>query len=72
MAKDVEVETVDDKPHKCKTRKLSVVQQTFLKTKTNIMLRMKQLEEAKSDWGHGLVLVAYEDRINLWRSMGMT
>lgn len=66
MAKDVvaEVETMDDKPFKCRTRKLSVVQQAFLQAKTNIMLRMKQLEEAKSDWCHGLVLVAYEDRIN--------
>ena len=67
MAKDVvaEVETIDEKPHKCKTRKLSVVQQAFLQAKTNIMLRMKQLEEAKSDWCHGLVLVAYEDRLSL-------
>jgi hypothetical protein len=66
MAKDVvaEIETMDEKPHKCRTRKLSVVQQAFLQAKTNIMLRMKQLEEAKSDWCHGLVLVAYEDRIN--------
>ena len=66
MAKDVlaEIETIDDKPFKCRSRKLSVVQQAFLQAKTNIMLEMKQLEEAKSDWCHGLVLVAYEDRIN--------
>ena len=59
-----EVETIDDRPFKCKARKLSVVQQAFLTAKTNIMLRMGQLEESKSDWCHGLVLVAYEDRIN--------
>ena len=66
MAKGVvaEIETMDDKPHKCRSRKLSVVQQAFLQAKTNIMLSLKQLEEAKSDWCHGLVLVAYEDRIN--------
>ena len=66
MAKDViaEVETMDNKSFKCRTRKFSVVQQAFLQAKTNIMLRMKQLEDAKSEWCHGLVLVAYEDRIN--------
>ena len=66
MAKDVvaEIETMDNKPYKCRSRKLSVVQQAFLNAKTNIMLRMKQLEDAKSDWCHGLVLVAYEARIN--------
>ena len=66
MAKDVvaEIETIDDKPHKCRSRKLSLVQQAFLQAKTNIMLGLKQLEDSKSDWCHGLVLVAYEDRIN--------
>ena len=66
MAKDVlaEIETIDDKPFKCRTRKLSVIQQAFLHAKTSIMMEMKQLEEARSDWCHGLVLVAYEDRIN--------
>ena len=66
MAKDVvaEIETIDSRPFKCRSRKLSVVQQAFLQAKTNIMLRMRQLEEAKSDWCHGLVLVPYEDRIN--------
>jgi exodeoxyribonuclease III len=66
MAKDViaEIETMDGRPHNCRGRKLSVVQKAFLHAKTNIMLRARQLEEAKSDWCHGLVLVAYEDRIN--------
>lgn len=69
MAKDVvaEVETIDDKPHKCRTRKLSVVQQAFLQTKTNIMLRMKQLEEAKSDWCWWRMKT---ESIGLWKSMG--
>jgi len=60
MAKDVvaDIETMDEKPFKCRSRKLSVVQQAFLQAKTNIMLRMKQLEPATSDWCHGLVLVA--------------
>lgn len=66
MAKNVtaEIETISNKPHNCRARKLSVVQQAFLQAKTNIMIRMGQLEEAKSEWNHGLVLVAYEDRIN--------
>ena len=66
MAKGVlaEIETISNKPHNCRARKLSVVQQAFLQAKTNIMIRMGQLEEAQSDWNHGLVLVAYEDRIN--------
>ena len=40
MAKDVvaEINTTDEKPFKCTTRKLSVVQQAFLQAKTNIML----------------------------------
>jgi exodeoxyribonuclease III len=65
MARDVvaEVVTTNEKPFKCRPRKLSVVQQEFLHAKTNIMLRMKQLEEANSEWCHGLVLVAYEQRI---------
>jgi exodeoxyribonuclease III len=65
MAKDVvaEVVTTSDKPFKCRPRKLSVVQQAFLQAKTNIMLGMKQLEEANSEWCHGLVLVAYPERI---------
>ena len=66
MAKGVvaEVVTTNEKPFKCRPRKLSVVQQAFLHAKTNIMLRMKQLEEANSEWCHGLVLVAYEQRIS--------
>jgi exodeoxyribonuclease III len=65
MAKGVvaDVVTTSEKPFKCRPRKLSVVQQAFLQAKTNIMLRMSQLEEANSEWCHGLVLVAYEDRI---------
>jgi hypothetical protein len=65
MAKDViaEVVTTNEKPFKCRPRKYSVVQQAFLQAKTNIMLSMKQLEEANSEWCHGLVLVAYEERI---------
>jgi len=65
MAKDLvaEVVTTSDKPFNCRSRKLSVTQQAFLQAKTNIMLRMKQLEEANSEWCHGLVLVAYEKRI---------
>ena len=65
MAKDVvaDVVTTNERPFKCRPRKLSVVQQAFLQAKTNIMLRMKQLEEANSEWCHGLVLVAYEERI---------
>jgi exodeoxyribonuclease III len=65
MAKDLvaEVVTTSEKPFNCRSRKLSVTQQAFLQAKTNIMLRMKQLEEANSEWSHGLVLVAYEQRI---------
>ena len=65
MAKDVvaEVITTGEKPFKCRPRKFAVVQQAFLKAKTSIMLRMKQLEDANSEWCHGLVLVAYDDRI---------
>ena len=65
MAKDVvaEVVTTGERPFKCRPRKYSVVQQAFLTAKTNIMFRMKQLEDANSEWCHGLVLVAYEERI---------
>jgi exodeoxyribonuclease III len=65
MAKDVlaEVVTTNEKPFKCRPRKYSVHQQAFLKAKTNIMLRMQQLEDANSEWCHGLVLVAYDERI---------
>ena len=65
MAKDVvaEVVTTSERPFKCRPRKYSVVQQAFLTAKTNIMLHMKQLEDANSEWCHGLVLVAYEERI---------
>jgi hypothetical protein len=57
------IHTVDDKPFKCKPRKLSVVQQAFLMHKTNIMLRYGKLEHSSSNWCHGLVLVPYDDRI---------
>ena len=65
MAKDLvaDVVTTNEKPFKCRPRKLSVVQQAFLHAQSNIMLRMGQLEEANSEWCHGLVLVAYEERI---------
>ena len=65
MAKDVvaEVVTTSERPFKCRPRKYSVVQQAFLTAKTNIMLHMRQLEDANSEWCHGLVLVAYEERI---------
>ena len=65
MAKDVvaDVVTTDERPFKCRPRKFSVVQQAFLTAKTNIMFRMRQLEDANSEWCHGLVLVAYEERI---------
>ena len=65
MAKDViaEVVTTNERPFKCRPRKYSVVQQAFLTAKSNIMLRMKQLEDTNSEWCHGLVLVAYEERI---------
>jgi exodeoxyribonuclease III len=65
MAKDVvaDVVTTNEKPFKCRPRKFSVVQQAFLQAKTSIMLRMSQLEGTNSEWCHGLVLVAYEDRI---------
>jgi exodeoxyribonuclease III len=66
LAKDIEAEiiTTDNRPCKCRSRKLSVVQQAFLQAKTNVMLKMKQLEHSSSDWCHGLVLVPYEERMN--------
>ena len=66
LAKDIvaEINTVDDRPFKCRSRKLSVVQQAFLQAKTNVMLRMKQLEHSNSHWCHGLVLVPYVERMN--------
>ena len=66
MAKDVvaEIVTTSEKPFKCRPRKYAVVQQAFLNAKTNSMLRMGQLEDANSEWCHGLVLVAYDKRIH--------
>ena len=66
LAKDVlaEIHTVDERPFKCKPRKLSAVQQAFLTHKTNVMLRTGKLEHSKSSWCHGLVLVPYTDRID--------
>ena len=65
LAKDVEAEinTTDEKPMRCRPRKLSVVQQAFLQAKTGLMERVGKLEESNSQWCHGLVLVAYEERI---------
>ena len=65
LAKDVvaEINTVDEKAMRCRPRKLSVVQQAFLEAKTNLMERVGKLEESTSQWCHGLVLVAYEERI---------
>ena len=48
---------------RCRPRKLSAVQQAFLQAKTNIMVRQGKLEDSHGQWSHGLVLVAYEDRI---------
>lgn len=64
-AKDVDAEiiTVDDRPFKCRPRKLSVVMQAFLTQKTDKMLRSGKLEHSSSSWCHGLVLVPYPDRI---------
>ena len=65
LARDVvaEINTTDEKPMRCRPRKLLVVQQAFLQAKTNIMVRQGKLEESQGQWSHGLVLVAYEDRI---------
>lgn len=65
LAKDViaEINTTDEKPMRCRPRKLSVVQQAFLQAKTGLMERVGKLEESNSQWCHGLVLVAYEERI---------
>ena len=66
MARDLvaSIPTVDDKAFKARPRKFSVVMQAFLTAKTGFMLQKKQLEHAKSNWCHGLVLVPYEERIN--------
>lgn len=65
MAKDVvaEINTTDEKAMRCRPRKTSAVQQAFLHAKTNQMERVGKLEDSNSQWCHGLVLVAYEDRI---------
>ena len=65
LAKDVvaEINTTDERPMRCRPRKLSVVQQAFLQAKTNIMIKQGKLEDSHGQWSHGLVLVAYEDRI---------
>ena len=64
-AKDVDAEiiTVDDRPFKCRPRKLSEVMQAFLTQKTDKMLRSGKLEHSTSAWCHGLVLVPYPERI---------
>lgn len=61
---DAEIITVDDRPFKCRPRKLSEVMQAFLTQKTNRMLRSGKLEHSTSSWCHGLVLVPYPDRID--------
>ena len=65
LASDVEVEitTENNKPARCRPRRLSAIQQAFLQAKTNQMIRDGKLEPSTSDWCHGLVLVAYEERI---------
>ena len=65
LARDVvaEIITTDERPMRCRPRKLSAVQQAFLQAKTNIMVRQGKLEDSHGQWSHGLVLVAYEDRI---------
>ena len=65
MAKGViaEINTTDERPTRCKPRKMSVVQQAFLQAKTTQMERVGKIEESTSQWCHGLVLVAYEERI---------
>jgi hypothetical protein len=60
---DAEIITVDDRPFKCRPRKLSEVMQAFLTQKTDKMLRSGKLEHSTSSWCHGLVLVPYPDRI---------
>ena len=60
---DAEIITVDDRPFKCRPRKLSEVMQAFLTQKTDKMLRSGKLEHSSSNWCHGLVLVPYPDRI---------
>jgi exonuclease III len=65
LAKDVtaEINTTDEKAMRCRPRKLSVTQQAFLQAKTGLMERVGKLEESNSQWCHGVVLVAYEERI---------
>lgn len=65
MARDVvaEFNTTDDRAMRCRPRKLSAVQQAFLQAKMNQMERLGKQEESTSQWCHGLVLVAYEERI---------
>ena len=65
LARDVvaEIITTDERPMRCRPRKLSAVQQAFLQAKTNIMVRQGKLEDRHGQWSHGLVLVEYEDRI---------
>ena len=65
MAKDVvaEIRTTDEKAVRSRVRKFSIVQQAFLKAKTNLMERVGKLEESTSQWCHGLVLVSYDERI---------
>jgi hypothetical protein len=52
------------RPFKCRPRRYSQVQQAFLEAKTGIMVEEGRLEHSTSDWSHGLVLVAYDERIN--------
>ena len=65
LARDVvaEIITADERPMRCRPRKLSAVQQAFLQAKTKIMVRQGKLEDSHGQWSHGLVLVAYEERI---------
>ena len=60
LARDVvaEINTTDERPMRCRPRKLSAVQQAFLQAKTNIMVEQGKLEESQGQWSHGLVLVA--------------
>ena len=58
-----EIHTTDEKPMRSRPRKLSVIQQAFLEAKTNQIIKVGKLEESNSQWCHGLVLVAYEERI---------
>ena len=64
MAKDVvaEIITTNNAAVRCRVRKFSIVQQAFLQAKTNLMVKVGKLEESTSQWCHGLVLVAYDER----------